>query len=261
MGRASTSERLHGPQGAPHRAQACRRARGARRSAGSGDERRAGRPSPSCCRSRTGRAICRKGSTRVLAPAHRRQTVEVLVVDSGSSDGSVGDRPASGRPRARDRALGVRSRQHAQPAAARGPRRRDRVPDAGRDARIESVAGRAGCAARRARSASAYRSVLTCRGRTPARWWPASWSSSSAPSARTATRCGSTGRSRARNVRRAASSRTSTRRAAECWDEVRFRDVEYAEDQAFARDALVGRMEVRPTCRRQAVMHAHDLAS
>ena len=43
----------------------------------------------------------------------------------------------------------------------------------------------------------------------------------------------------------------------ECWDEVRFRDVEYAEDQAFARDAMAAgwRKAFVPGA---GVLHAHD---
>jgi glycosyltransferase involved in cell wall biosynthesis len=43
----------------------------------------------------------------------------------------------------------------------------------------------------------------------------------------------------------------------ECWEEVRFRDVEYSEDQAFARDAMAAgwRKEFVPLA---GVLHAHD---
>ena len=63
---------------------------------------------------------------------------------------------------------------------------------------------------------------------------------------------------RRRPSRRPASSRTSTPRVLRaCWEEVRFRDVAYAEDQAFARDAMAAgwRKAYVPGA---GVLHAHD---
>ena len=106
--------------------------------------------------------------------------VEVLVVDSGSSDGSVEIARAAGA-----RVIEIEPAEFGHGstrnlAAERGPRRAHRVPDPGRDARLGAVAGGAGRAARRSSGVSACRSALTCRGRTRARWSLASWRSSSA---------------------------------------------------------------------------------
>jgi glycosyltransferase involved in cell wall biosynthesis len=43
----------------------------------------------------------------------------------------------------------------------------------------------------------------------------------------------------------------------ECWEEIRFRDVLYAEDQAFARDALAAGW-LKVYCPEAGVLHAHD---
>ena len=51
----------------------------------------------------------------VLAALAREGVDEVLVIDSGSRDDSVGDRARGGRHRARDPAGRVRARPHAQP--------------------------------------------------------------------------------------------------------------------------------------------------
>src|SRR5205823_1624826 len=42
-----------------------------------------------------------------------------------------------------------------------------------------------------------------------------------------------------------------------CWEEIRFRDLPYAEDQAFGRDALAGGW-LKAYQPRAAVLHAHD---
>ncbi len=42
-----------------------------------------------------------------------------------------------------------------------------------------------------------------------------------------------------------------------CWEQIRFRDVAYAEDQAFGRD-LLGTAWTKVLCPRAAVLHAHD---
>src|SRR6185295_9252901 len=42
-----------------------------------------------------------------------------------------------------------------------------------------------------------------------------------------------------------------------CWQEVRFRDVDYAEDQAFARDAMAAGWK-KAFVPRAGVLHAHD---
>ena len=47
-------------------------------------------------------------------------------------------------------------------------------------------------------------------------------------------------------------------RARACWEEIRFRDVDYAEDQAFGARHARGRLERRSTSPRAGVLHAHD---
>ena len=70
----------------------------------------------------------------VLEAVAREQPDEVLVIDSGSADGSVAHRARRRRHGAGDPARGVRPRPHAQPRARAHERRADRLPHAGRDA-------------------------------------------------------------------------------------------------------------------------------
>ena len=106
----------------------------------------------------------RRSAARARARGRARAgDVELVVIDSGSRDGSPGGR-AGGRSRAdRDPTGGVRPRAHAQPRRGARLGRADRVPDPGRRAR----GGLAGCpprgvyghraGRRRLRSASALR--------------------------------------------------------------------------------------------------------
>ena len=125
------------------------------------DERAASRSSSP---SRTGRATSRAARR---GRARRAPDVEVLVIDSGSRDGSAGDR-ARGRRRAcsrsRRRSSATAARATSAPSAR--TRRADLLPHPGRHARCPGwlAALPRGVRARRPRSAP--RSARTCRGRT-----------------------------------------------------------------------------------------------
>ena len=105
-----------------------------------------------------GGALPRGGARRGRA---RRARVELLVIDSGSRDGSRGDRPRRRRRGDRDRAGGVRPRPHAQPRRRAHARRADLLPHPGRDAG-RRLARRATARRSRSTSASARRSARTC---------------------------------------------------------------------------------------------------
>ena len=78
--------------------------------------------------------------------------LEVLVIDSGSRDGSPAIARAAGAERARDRARRVRARAHAQPRRRAHERRADLLPHPGRDAAAGLARGLPrGVRARRAR--------------------------------------------------------------------------------------------------------------
>ena len=95
-----------------------------------------------CCPSRTGRSICRRCLRRLLEQSISAR-LEIVAIDSGSSDDTP-RRP--GRLRgtgARDRAVGLRSWPYSQPACRACARRRAGVPDAARPSRRRRVAGAA----------------------------------------------------------------------------------------------------------------------
>ena len=75
------------------------------------------------------------------------EPIEILVVDSGSRDGSSGHRARRGYDAARDLARAVRTRAHAQPGGRPGRRSLHRLPYPGRDSRQRNLARGAGSAA------------------------------------------------------------------------------------------------------------------
>ena len=88
-------------------------------------------------RARRGRLPVKDGARflgELLDALAREGADEVLVIDSGSRDGSQEIARGDGRDRGRDRARGVRARTHAQPRRRTHERRHHRLSDAGRHA-------------------------------------------------------------------------------------------------------------------------------
>ena len=155
----------------------------------------------------------------------QNREVELLVVDSGSTDDSVEIARAAGATVLEIPEDVVRSRPHPQPGGRAHDRRLIVLPDAGRDAA--------------ARLAGRVRGGVRARRRRRRRVRPAPAAAGHVGDDRP--RADRVLRRLRRTARRSASDDrcscpTSTRayRRA-CWAQVRFDDVRYAEDQAFAR--------------------------
>ncbi len=171
------------------------------------------------------------------------------MIDSGSRDRSVEIARAAGRPSRRDRARRVRPRPHAQPRRVARHGRADLLPHAGRDARAPAGSTPT---ARRSRSSSTSAPPTGPHLPRP---------DTSPMIARELTRVlrDVLARRRAGGSARARPflSNVNACYARACWEEIRFREVAYAEDQAFGADMLAaGWAKVyHPGA---AVLHAHD---
>ena len=187
----------------------------------------------------------------VVAQEGDAASLEVLVIDSGSVDAQPGHRPRRGRAAPGDPGGRLRPRPHPQPRRRGDLRRAHRLPHPGRDARCR--AGSPACQA-----------GFDLAGDVGAVYGPHRPRPDTSPMiARELDEFFAThegphgGPAIQRDGDQVFLSNVNAAYRRDCWEALRFPDVPYSEDQAFAR-AMLEAGWAKAYVPQAAVLHAHD---